>query len=254
LAHRLADRSGRAILPHFRKSIAVDNKGHQGQFDPVTAADRAAERVICRLIGQHYPDHGVIGEELGARGSDARFRWVIDPIDGTRAFITGTPMWGTLIGLLDGQQPVLGVMDQPYTRERFWSGSKTAHARTASGKARRIRTRACRRLGDAMVMTTNPDLFSSGEELEAFQRVKAQARMVRYGGDCYAYCMLAGGWIDLVIEAGLNSYDVVALIPIIERAGGRITTWDGGSATSGGRIVAAGDPHLHERALKLLTR
>jgi myo-inositol-1(or 4)-monophosphatase len=251
-AHELADLSGRAILPYFRKPIPVDNKAGRGQFDPVTAADRAAERAIGRLIGKTYPDHGIIGEEFGEAGSEARFRWFIDPLDGTRAFITGTPMWGTLIGLMDANAPVLGLMDQPYTRERFWSAASASYARTGSGKSRRIRTRSCPRLERAVLMTTSPDLFASGREMEKFDRIKSAALMTRYGGDCYAYCLLASGLVDLVVEAGLKSYDVVALIPIIERAGGRMTAWDGGPAAAGGRIVAAGDPELHERVLKLL--
>jgi myo-inositol-1(or 4)-monophosphatase len=254
LAHILADRSGEVILPQFRRALVVDNKANPGEFDPVTRADRKAEQVIGRLIAQHAPSHGVIGEEFGSKGAEARFRWVIDPIDGTRAFITGAPMWGTLIGLLDGEMPVLGLMDQPFTGERFWSGLRTSHTRRLNGRARRIRTRPCAGLGEAVLMTTSPDLFAKGAESEAFARVKRGARMTRFGGDCYSYCLLASGFIDLVIEAGLKAHDVVALIPIIERAGGRITTWDGRPAASGGRIVASGDPHLHELVLRLLTR
>ena len=232
----------------------MDNKGAGGAFDPVTRADRAAERVILRAIATAWPDHGVIGEEFGARRPAARLRWFIDPIDGTRAFIAGAPMWGILIGLMDGEEPLLGVMDQPFTRERFWSGPRSSHLRSAGGRSRRIRTRNRTRIGDAILMTTDPDLFTSGAESEAFGRAKAAARLTRYGGDCYAYCLLACGFVDLVIEAGLKPHDVVALIPIIERAGGCITTWDGGPASSGGRIVAAGDRRLHEAALKLLSR
>jgi myo-inositol-1(or 4)-monophosphatase len=250
-AHSLADLSGAAILPHFRKARAVTNKATAG-FDPVTAADRAAERVIARALAKRWPEHGLIGEELGRTREDARLRWIVDPIDGTRSFIMGSPLWGTLIGLMDGEDVVLGLMDQPFTGERFWSGPSSAHARTAGGKTRRIRTRECRQLADATLSTTHPDLFARGAETEAFARLKAKARMTRFGGDCYAYCLLASGFIDLVVEAGLQPYDVVALIPIIERAGGRITTWDGAPATNGGRVVAAGDARLHEQAMRLL--
>jgi myo-inositol-1(or 4)-monophosphatase len=252
LAHALADRSGDVIRPQFRRPIAVDNKAGAGAFDPVTKADRAAERAIARMIREQVPEHGLIGEELGAERSGATFQWVVDPIDGTRAFITGAPMWGTLIGLMHRGEPVLGLMDQPYTGERFWSERDGAKARDASGRVRRLRTRACARVGDAMMMTTSPDLFQDKAEADGFARVKREVRMTRYGGDCYAYCLLAAGFVDLVVEAGLKCYDVVALIPIIERAGGRITTWDGKPATDGGRIVAAGDPTLHQRALSLL--
>lgn len=251
-AHALADLSGDIIRPYFRKSLAVANKGRDGSFDPVTAADRAAERAIRKAVEAQWPEHGVIGEEMGRLREDAQLRWVIDPIDGTRAFIMGAPLWGTLIGLLDADAPVLGLMDQPFTRERFWSGSKSSYLRHGDGKARRITTRDCPRLADAILSTTHPDLFAPGAEAEAFARLKQKARMTRYGGDCYAYCLLAAGLVDLVVEAGLQAYDVVALIPIIERAGGCITTWTGEPATAGGRIVAAGDARLHAQALKML--
>lgn len=256
LAHDLADHSGAVIRPYFRRPIAVANKASANAFDPVTKADKAAERAIARLIRSRAPSHGLVGEEFGSERADAPLQWVIDPIDGTRSFITGTPMWGTLIGLLHEGAPVLGLMDQPFTGERFWAAEKAAYAREggAAGKARRIRTRTCPNLSDALIMTTSPDLFAPGAEADGFARVKRAARMTRYGGDCYAYCLLAAGFVDLVIEAGLKSYDVVALIPIVERAGGRMTTWDGRPATSGGRIVASGDPALHDRVLKLLNR
>lgn len=251
-AHALADRSRQAILPYFRKPMLVENKAGRGQYDPVTAADRAAERVISAHLRRHFPDHGITGEEFGEEGANQRYRWVIDPIDGTRSFIIGAPMWGTLIGLLESEKPLLGIMDQPYTQERFWSGANGAHMRLAGGKVRRLNTRPCARLRDAVLMSTTPDTFEKGAEAEAFQRVKDEARMTRFGGDCYAYCLLASGLVDLVIETGLKTYDVVALIPIVERAGGRMTTWDGTPATPGGRILASGDPRLHERVLKIL--
>ena len=254
LAHDLADQSGTVIRPHFRRPIAVANKAGAQAFDPVTKADQGAERAIARMIRNRVPDHGILGEEYGSLRPDAPFQWVVDPIDGTRSFITGTPMWGTLIGLLHSGAPVLGLMDQPFTGERFWSDAKSAFRRESGGKARRMRTRACSRLADALIMTTSPEMFEAGVEMDSFERIKKAARMTRYGGDCYAYCLLAAGFVDLVIEAGLKSYDVVALIPIVERAGGRMTTWDGRPATAGGRIVATGDPALHDKVLKLLNR
>ncbi len=254
LAHLLADRAGEVILPQFRRKIAVANKAQAGAYDPVTVADRRAERAISRLIAEHFPDHGITGEEHGTARAEARFHWVIDPIDGTRAFITGSPLWGTLIGLLDGGTPILGLMDQPFTKERAWSGANASFARDGDGAARRIKTRACRDLTSAVLMTTSPEMFAKGAESERFQRLQAKARMTRFGGDCYAYVLLAHGFVDLVVEAGLQSYDVVALIPIIERAGGRMTTWDGQPATNGGRIVAAGDPRLHAQILETLAR
>jgi histidinol phosphatase-like enzyme (inositol monophosphatase family) len=251
-AHRLAERAGSEILPHFRTPIAVEDKAVGGTFDPVTAADLGAERAMRQEVARRFPEHGFIGEELGAARASARYRWVVDPIDGTRAFIMGSPLWGTLIGLLDGEAPLLGLMDQPYMRERFWSDATTSHLRTADGCTRCLATRACPRLADALLSTTHPDLFAPGEEAAAFARLKAAVRMTRYGGDCYAYGLLAAGFIDIVVEAGLKPHDVVALVPIIERAGGRITTWDGRPAIAGGRILASGDARLHETAMRLL--
>jgi myo-inositol-1(or 4)-monophosphatase len=251
-AHELADKSRKATLAHFRTSLAVDNKASGAAFDPVTAADKAAERIISDLVRERYPDHGFLGEEHGTHNEKARLQWVIDPIDGTRAFIMGTPMWGTLIGLVEDGRPVLGIMDQPYMRERFWSGEVHAHLGTGDGKIVNLATRDCARIEDAVFSTTSPEMFSVGAELEAFQRLRSRARMTRYGGDCYAYAMLAAGFVDLVVESGLKPFDVIALIPIVERAGGRMTTWDGKPATSGDRIIAAGDPRVHEAAMRVL--
>jgi histidinol phosphatase-like enzyme (inositol monophosphatase family) len=252
VAHELADLSGAAILPYFRRSIRVENKAGKGGFDPVTAADRSAERAISRSLSRYWPEHGLEGEEYGSRRGAGRLRWVVDPIDGTRAFILGLPVWGTLIGLMDGDIPLLGMMDQPYIRERFWSGVRASYLRGPDGKQRRLKTRACDQLGNAMLSTTSPDLFAPGVEQRGFAALKARVRAARYGGDCYAYCLLAAGYIDVVVESGLKAHDVVALIPIIERAGGCITTWDGRSAAGGGRIVATGDPRLHEEVLGVL--
>ena len=252
-AHDMADQSARVILPHFRKRIAVENKAAAGaSFDPVTAADKAAERLIAKALKSYWPDHSIVGEEYGRRDGASSYRWVIDPIDGTKAFILGLPIWGTLIGLIDGETPMLGMMNQPFTGERFWSGEKASYMRTAAHEAKRIRTRACPDLASAMLSTTHPDLLAAGEETERFFALKDRARMTRYGGDCYAYCLLAAGFIDLVVESGLKPHDIVALIPIIERAGGIITTWDGKPATDGGRILACGDPKLHDKAMRVL--
>lgn len=251
-AHVLADRSAEAILPYFRRRIEVENKGKGRDYDPVTAADRAAEEVISRLVAERWPEHGLVGEEFGNRAEEAHARWVIDPIDGTRSFITGSPMWGTLIGLLDGDRPVLGIMNQPYTRERFWTERGQTVMRKTDGSEEAVRTRACSSLGEAILMTTHPEMFAPGSEAASFLRVKDRARMTRYGGDCYSYCLLAAGFVDVIIEAGLKTFDVVALIPIIERAGGRITNWEGEPATAGGRVVVTGDPSLHDAVLGLI--
>jgi myo-inositol-1(or 4)-monophosphatase len=164
----------------------------------------------------------------------------------------GSPLWGTLIGLMDAPKPIVGLMNQPFTGERFWGAGGKARSSTRGGAPRPLKTRPCATLADAVLTTTHPDMFSAPGEQAAFQRLKAQARMTRFGGDCYAYCLLAGGFIDLIVEAGLKTYDVVALVPIIEGAGGRITTWQGKPATEGGRIVAAGDARLHKEALAVL--
>lgn len=251
-AHELADASGATIRPYFRKTIAVHDKGGMAGFDPVTAADRAAEKVIIRHLRAAFPDHGIEGEEFGIANASARYRWVIDPIDGTRAFIAGLPTWGTLIGLLEGGDAVLGLMDQPITQERFWSAPTGAYARTGGGRARRIATRRCADLEQAVLSTTHPDLFACGRPQAVHAAFKARARLTRYGADCYAFCMLAAGFIDVVIESGLKPYDIVALIPIIEKAGGRVTTWDGGPATGGGDVLATGDPRLHAALLKMI--
>lgn len=251
-SHLLADASGRAILPHFRRRISVDNKATDGGYDPVTAADRAAERAVRKLVRARFPDHGFEGEEYGAEALDQPWRWVVDPIDGTRAFVLGLPVWGTLIGLTHNGEPVLGMMDQPFTKERYWATSRGAQARDADGRTRRLRTRQSPKFADAMMTTTHPDLFAPGVERQAFERVKARVRACRYGGDCYTYCLLAAGHIDLIVEAGLKPYDVTALVPIVERAGGIITTWDGAPASRGGRIIAAGDVRLHAEAMRVL--
>jgi myo-inositol-1(or 4)-monophosphatase len=252
-AHALADRAGAAVLPHFRRRLAVANKaGTRGQYDPVTVADRAAERAMRAAIAEAFPDHGIIGEEFAPRPGAGSHKWVLDPIDGTRAFIMGSPLWGTLIGLVEDGVPILGLMDQPFTRERFWATGGRAHLRGPDGKTRRLKTRACPGLAGAVLTSTHPDLFESQPEVAAFARVKERALLTRFGGDCYGYCLLAAGFVDAVVEAGLKPYDVIPLIPIIEGAGGQITTWDGEPALEGGRIVATGDRRVHAEVLALL--
>jgi myo-inositol-1(or 4)-monophosphatase len=228
--------------------MVAEDKSRGGAFDPVTEADRAAEVAMRQLIKRSFPTHGIIGEEFGAEREDADYVWVLDPIDGTRAFIAGLPTWGTLIGLNRAGRPVFGMMHQPFTGERFFGDGGSATFRGPGGE-RRLHTRRCASLGDAVMATTSPKLFS-GNALRAYDRVESVARLARYGCDCYAYCMLAGGHIDLVVEAGLKPYDIAALIPII---GGVVTTWDGGPAANGGAIVAAGDRRVHAAALELLS-
>jgi myo-inositol-1(or 4)-monophosphatase len=250
--NELATQSGQAILPFFRTAIATEDKSRGGAFDPVTEADRASEATMRHLIKRSFPTHGIIGEEFGAERADADYVWVLDPIDGTRAFIAGLPTWGTLIGLTYKGRPVFGMMHQPFTGERFFGDTGSATYRGPGGE-RKLRTRRCASLKEAIISTTSPKLFA-GDELRAYDRVESVARLARYGCDCYAYCMLAAGHIDLVVESGLKPYDISALIPIIEGAGGVVSSWDGGSAAEGGRIVAAGDRRVHAAAVELLSR
>jgi myo-inositol-1(or 4)-monophosphatase len=250
-AHELARLSGVVILPHFRQSIDYDNKVGPSGFDPVTAADRAAEEVIRKAIVERYPEHGIIGEEFANREAASDTAWVIDPIDGTRSFMMGLHTWGTLIGLRQAGKALIGVMNQPFTGERFWATDKAAFYAGPGGN-RTLATRACPSLDAAILSSTHPELFREPGQWEAFQRVKTKVRMTRYGGDCLGYCLLAMGQLDLVVEANLQTYDIAALVPIIERAGGVVTTWEGGDAQHGGSVIAAGDPRLHEAALRLL--
>ncbi len=223
----LADAARAAILPHFRTAVATEGKvsGKPG-FDPVTEADKAAETAIRALIEKRYPAHGILGEEFGKSGGDD-YCWVIDPIDGTRAFISGLPLWGVLIGLVRNGAPLIGVIDQPYIGERFrgWPGG--ANFTNAQG-TKDLRVSACATLRDAKIATTDTNLFSGGEA-GGFEHLRATAKVTRFGCDCYAYAMVAAGMMDLVVESGLAPWDVAALIPVIEGAGGLVTDWRGAS-------------------------
>ena len=247
---QLATVSGEAILPFFRTSLGVEDKGSAAGFDPVTAADRAAENAIRALIKRSFPEHGIVGEEYGNENTDAEYVWVIDPIDGTKSFITGMPAWGSLIALTRHGAPVFGMMHQPFIGERFAGDGGAAHYRGPAGE-RTLHVRPCTSLTDAIMFTTSPRLMNEADRA-AFGRVESAVKLSRYGGDCYAYCMLAAGHVDLVIEAGLKPHDIVALIPIVQGAGGFLTNWEGGSAVNGGRVIAAGDKRVHEAAMKLL--
>jgi len=246
----LATVAGEAIRPFFRTTLGVENKSRSGIFDPVTAADRAAEQAMRTLIRKAFPQHGIVGEEFGDENPGASYVWVLDPIDGTKSFISGMPAWGTLIGLLKDGLPVYGMMHQPFIGERFAGDGRSARYRGPAGE-RRLGVRTCAGLSDATLFTTSP-LLMSEQERGSFEKVQTKARLARYGGDCYAYCMIAAGFVDLVIETNLKPHDIVALIPIIEGAGGVITNWSGEPARSGGRIVAAGDQRVHAEALALL--
>ena len=246
LAADLADAAGEAIRPYFRQPIAVTDKP---DLSPVTVADRAAEAAMRRLIAARFPEHGIIGEEYGAERADAEFVWVLDPIDGTKSFISGVPLFGTLIALAQQGRPILGIIDQPISRER-WIGA-AGHPATFNNTA--IRCRPCAALAGATVYSTSPDMFP-GPDAAAHGRIAKAAKLVRFGADCYAYGLLASGFIDLVVEASLKPYDFSAMVPIVEAAGGIATDWQGKSLTlaSDGRVLVAGDPNAHREALALL--
>lgn len=248
--HKLAEAAGVAIRPHFRKIIPVTDKGKTA-FDPVTAADKGAEVAIRALLKAERPEDGILGEEYGREDGRSGRTWVIDPVDGTRAFITGNTQWGTLIALTEGETPVLGVFNQPVTGERFLGTGESA-VLIEAGRETILHTRPCARLADAVVMTTHPWDYFTADEAEAFREVAKAARMSRFGGDCYAYGLLAMGFVDLVIESNLKPWDIDALIPIVAGAGGCITDWTGAPCPQGGRVVAAGSRAVHAEALEIL--
>jgi histidinol phosphatase-like enzyme (inositol monophosphatase family) len=249
-ADALADAARAAILPYFRARHSITDKGNDGRFDPVTEADQAAERAMLAMIEREFPDHGVLGEEYGERSSRSGYQWILDPIDGTRAFISGLPTWGVLIGLYYEGQPLIGVMDQPFTQERYRGWMDGANA-TVRGATQPVKARKGASLSNAIFATTDPYLFQ-GDEAAAFARVRNKAKLVRYGYDCYAYCMVAAGHIDGVIESGLKPFDIAALIPIITGAGGGVVSWDGGDASQGGRVLAFGDTAVRDETIALL--
>lgn len=246
-----AESAGRETLPYFRSALEVEDKRTGGRFDPVTAADQQAEQVVRRAIGQAYPRHGVFGEEFGHQSGNG-LTWVIDPIDGTRAFMTGMLHWGVLLALFDGARPVLGVMHQPFTGETFYGAGGQAFYR-ARGTERALRCRACGTLADAVLTTTSPKLFRGAGERAAFDALEGAVKLSKYGGDCYIYAMLAMGLVDLATDAGLQAYDIQALIPIIEGAGGVVSTLAGEDASFGGLVVAAGSAELHRQAIERMT-
>ena len=251
-ALELAREAARVSLPYFRGACEETDKGGAAGFDPVTQADREAEAAIRRLIAARYPDHGVIGEEYGEDRPDAEYVWILDPIDGTRAFIAGLPLWTNLIALRTAGRPSIGVIGQPYLDEIFLGGPSGGRSLRA-GTETPLATRPCARLNDALIATTDPDLFS-GAELGAWTQVRAAARLARLGCDAYAYAMLAAGRIDLVAESALKVWDWSALVPVIEAAGGQVTNWRGETPDDGGQILAVGDARLQDQALVALRR
>jgi myo-inositol-1(or 4)-monophosphatase len=253
-ARALAKSSGELVLPYYRRPIDIQDKNIAkgiAEFDPVTVADKAVEELIRREVERRFPEHGFLGEEFGSTRPEAPYQWIVDPIDGTRAFMMGLPTWGTLIALSHEGKPVLGVMGQPFTGEVFWSTREASHTSGPLGE-HVLKTRACPNLANAVLACTSPALFKTVHERARFEAVAGLTKMTRYGGDCYIYALLAAGHIDLVIEANLQSFDVAALIPIIERAGGIITTWAGQPALEGGQIIAAGERRVYDEAIAVL--
>jgi histidinol phosphatase-like enzyme (inositol monophosphatase family) len=249
-AHALAEVARKATLAYFRTDgLISDNKQHGG-FDPVTAADRAAETAMRALLAERRPEDGVLGEEQEATEGTSGYTWVLDPIDGTRGFISGTPTWGVLIALCDAEGPVYGIIDQPYIGERFEGGLDRARLTGPRG-ARALAVSPSAALAQATLFTTFPEV-GTPEDRRGFEAVRDAVRLTRYGMDCYAYALLAAGQIDLVIEAQLHPYDICAPIAVIEAAGGIVTDWRGGAAHAGGRVLAASGPALHAEALALL--
>lgn len=249
VAHAMADAARAAILPLFRTGLDADNK-LAGGFDPVTAADRAAEQAMRAVLARRRPDDAILGEEFGTTEGRSGLQWVLDPIDGTRAFLCGAPSWGVLIALADAGGPVYGLIDQPYTGERFEGGLGHALHDGPHG-ARPLQTRAGRGLDQALLMTTFPEI-GTPDEAAAFGRLSRACRLTRYGMDCYAYGLLALGQIDLVVEAGLQVYDIAAPMAVVQAAGGVVTNWQGGPAQGGGQVIAAANPEIHAAAMALL--
>lgn len=249
-AHALADAAREATLAHFRQAGLSAETKETDRFDPVTVADRLSEERMRAILAARRPQDGILGEEYGAKPGTSGLTWVLDPIDGTRGYLSGTPTWGVLVAVSDAEGPLFGIIDQPYIRERFEGGLRRAEVNGPSGRAP-LRARPPRDLSEAILFTTFPEV-GTPEEGAAFRRVAAGARLVRYGMDCYAYALLAAGQIDLVIEAGLQAYDIQAPIAVIEAAGGIVTDWSGQPAHQGGRVIAASSPELHAQAMELL--
>ncbi len=247
--HALCDAAAIETLKTFRHPMAVDNKETDG-FDPVTVADKAAERALRKLIKRRFPEHGILGEEYGEENSDAQYCWIIVPIDGTRSFISGLPLWGTLIGLYRDGKPLAGIMHQPFTGERYLSDGGDS-VLVHNDMRTKIKGSKTNTLENSIMLTTSPKIFDAAE-LPAFEKIERAVKLSRYGTDCYAYAMVASGQVDLVVESQLFIYDIAALIPIVENSGGRMTNWQGGSAAKGGQILASANEELHNKAIEIL--
>lgn len=251
IAALAADAAGLVTTQYFRRDMDVQNKASAGSFDPVTIADQKAELAIRNVLRKHCPEIGFYGEEHEAIASDNGLLWVVDPIDGTRAFMSGMPLWGTLIGLYNGQDAILGLLDQPILKERYVGHGNKAQLITPDATSL-LSTRQIGSLANAVAYCTTPDMFDDSASRACFASVRDHVKLMRYGGDCYAYAMLAAGHVDVVLDCDLQPYDISALIPIVTAAGGVVSNWQGGSAVDGGYIVACGSPALHKTLLPML--
>jgi myo-inositol-1(or 4)-monophosphatase len=245
----LAEAAGHAILPHFRANAPIDVKAAEN-WDPVTEGDRAGERAIRELIERHYPAHGIIGEEYGTKAGTSGLTWILDPVDGTRAFVIGLPTWATLIALYADGKPVLGVMSQPFVGDLFYGNREGAwHAHRGTRSA--IRVAPNRRLSESMAGTTSPHLYK-GKDAAAFERLRGAAKHVRYGLDSYSFSLLAAGHLDIAMDPILQIYDIAALIPIMEGAGGVVSSWTDNDPSQGGNVIAASSRQLLDEALSVM--
>lgn len=249
-AFKAIEAANKITLEYFRKNTAVDNKKDDNSFDPVTIADKQAEHIIREIIEHDFPSHGIIGEEYETKASQSDYSWIIDPIDGTRAFITGLPMWGTLIGVLKNNKPIFGLMAQPFVGDIFYGDGKTAFLRNKTTE-QRLSTNTITTISEAIMFCTTPDMFIENDELEMYRTLKNQCKNIRYGTDCYGYAALAAGWGSMVFEANVKNYDIYPLIPIITGAGGCISAPDGTFFKSG-KVIASSNKTLHDAVIKAL--
>ncbi|NKB39252.1 MAG: histidinol-phosphatase [Gammaproteobacteria bacterium] len=248
----IARDSGEIALKYFRSDLKVENKQSDGKFDPVTLADTEIEAFLRDKISAKYPGHSIVGEEEGETRGSEPFKWFIDPIDGTRGFVAGSPMWGTLVGVMENDLCVAGVMNQPFLNETFVGSETGAFLINNQGK-KQIKCSETEKISDAVLCCTHLSMFHTGKALDRFVRIAESCRFSRFGTDCYGYGMLAHGFVDLIVESSLKSFDIMALIPIVEAAGGVVSNWQGDSVAMGGDVVAAATPALHEQALKFLS-
>lgn len=251
LAHRLCEASGAAIRPYFRQRIDVAHKPGRHAFDPVTEADKGGERAIRAILDAERPNDAILGEEYGKKPGTSAWRWVLDPVDGTRSFITGRHEWGSLIALEKNEVPVLGILDQPVLGERFIGVNGRSHL-VQGGAHTPLQTRECPDIAQAVLCSTDPSVYMSAAQQASFAAVKDKVRFTRYLGDCYIFAMLAMGFIDVIVEGPLSRWDIAALVPLVEGAGGIITNWQGDVWRDGDAVLACGDNRVHQQVLALL--